>query len=48
LGEIYLIGLAAEKECALVAFEDGHFPTAEKTVDCRFVDHILLLELVDN
>ena len=47
LGEIYLIGLTPEEECAVAAFDDGDFATCKEIVHRRLVDQALLLELVD-
>ena len=47
LHEVHLVGLTAEEEGAVAAFDDRNFATCEETVDCRFVDRALLLELVD-
>jgi hypothetical protein len=46
LGQVDLVGLTPEEECAVAAFDDGDFATCKKPIDRRFVDEALL-ELVD-
>jgi hypothetical protein len=43
----YFVGLTPENEGAVTAFDDGDFATREESVHRRFVDRILLLELID-
>jgi hypothetical protein len=46
LGQVHLVGLTPEEECAMAAFDDGDFATCKKPTHRRFVDEALL-ELVD-
>jgi hypothetical protein len=46
LGQIYLVGLSTEQECAVAALHDGDFSAGKKPVDRGFVDEALL-QLID-
>src|SRR4029453_3615361 len=47
LRKVYLVGLAAEEECNLAAFDDRDFAMCEEAVHRSFVNCVLLLEQVD-
>ena len=47
LRKMHLVGLAAEEERAVAAFDDGNLVSRQKAIHRRLIEQILLLELID-